>query len=196
MKKILLMTTLLISSSYSLAHCPSEIMHEGEKYCVDFEWGAVERKGRKGEYTEVENSQGPVRVPFRENVRRWNYSKVMISVWKDQDKNHNPVFLEGLRFFPYMNMQSGHHHGGANSLTLSDKGYVLSQMPLHQMSQGDSGCWSIRWTFNEEDFMKDSTALTKIMSFQNLNDDENNQVMESCMAEGDDGGRGGHHHGH
>lgn len=183
MKKILLTITLLISS-YSFAHCPSKISYEGDTYCADLKWQNTERKVR-GLFVETDKLS-PVLIPMREVTPEWEYSTALISVWKKADRDHVPVFLNGLRFFPYMNMVSGHHHSGAYELMLTNEDYVLSQMAFHQMP----GCWSVRWTFNVEDGMSDSAVLSKVMSYENV--DDNTEIIELCMAEGGDGGQGGH----
>lgn len=160
-------------------------------YCASLEWLKGDKKIKDG-FVETD-MEGPYQIPMKERPQKWVYSKANFHVWLKGDSTHAPVYLDGLRLFPYMMMENGHHHGAAYMFEEGSEveGYQLSQLALHGMR----GCWSIRGTFSEEDSMETSFLVTKIMSYKNLSEEGNAEVMGFCMNEGG-GDHGGGHHDH
>ncbi|MGH1468040.1 MAG: hypothetical protein ACRBBP_04050 [Bdellovibrionales bacterium] len=190
MKKILLMVITLGVPFFAKAHCPAEVTHGGEVYCAAVNWLSGEKKV-KGEFVDA-GVETPYRVPMREVPQKWVYSIAVINLWAKGDRSHTPVMLEGFRVFQYMAMENGHNHGGSYEFNETEESYVLSKMALQQMR----GCWLLRWTFAQDDSVKDSTELMKIGSYKNLSDEENEISMGFCMSSGgdtDEGDGSGHH---
>ncbi len=190
--KLITATAALLFSQLSFAHCPYKVSLNDQTYCAGIEWMHAEQKIR-GEFRQTENLS-PQRVPMRAPNPTWIFSKVQINLWMMGDKDHKPIFLEGLRFFPYMTMLDGHHHGASHKMSVNEFGYELSQMALHEMP----GCWSVRWTFDQNsDTRSSSEELFKVLDYENLSAEDNFEAGELCAAKNDgDGGDHNRHHNH
>jgi hypothetical protein len=173
----------------ALAHCPHEFMSDGEALCMKVEWMNGESKVR-GQF-EPSTQSSPYLVPMREIPQKWVYSQALIHVWKKGDTSHQPVAVENLRIFPYMHMESGHHHSTSYDFYYdsAEQAYYLRQVAFQSMR----GCWSLRWTDQATDDMMTSQKIMDIYRYTNLTGAEQKDQQAFCGNEGsapDDG----HHH--
>lgn len=175
MKTILAAVLILVSPSL-WAHCPVAFVDNSMDYCMDIEWAKGD-KMVKGKLQQVD-LLSPYLNPENEIPQKWVYSKALIRVWKNGDKTHVPVYIENLRFFPYMTMVDGMHHQASSQLTY-DSGagaYVLSGFSMQEMK----GCWSLRWTLAPTDTFETSTLLKNISEYSNLDQDGNVGAANLC----------------
>lgn len=173
------------------AHCPAELSVDGKTYCTNVKWLNGERK-IQGKFQPT-NEHSPQLVLMGEIPQRWIYSKAEFVFWEKGDHDHIPKTIEGLRIFPYMNMEDGHHHSTSYSFNWTSTSYEISSIVFQEMP----GCWSFRWTTAEDDSLEKSEFLMNVEGYDNLAQDENMEMSGFCSnSEPDAGEGGGHHHSH
>ena len=187
-KSIYLFVLGLLVTVNSWAHCPFAFQSNSESYCLDLTWQKAETRPQ-GEFLKSQ-SMSPVLNPMALPSQQRLFSKALISVWKEGDTDHQPVYLADLSIYPYMVMAGGHSHGARSSFDFDDdqQVYVLSAMAFQEMS---NGCWQLR--LKASGF--EEVVLMNIDSFTNLNVDENyNQALMCSICSSAPSNNPQHHH--
>lgn len=190
----ILITLLMILPSLASAHCPIAFEAGGEKYCTAIEWlnGEQKIKGQMQPSTEL----SPQMVTIGTVPQKWIYSKAQFKVWKDGDRNHIPQQVTNFTVFPYMFMESGHHHSTSFAFVWNSEveAYELVSVAFLEMP----GCWSLRLTTSNKIDANHSQHIQNIVNYKNLSDAENMQVEAYCknLSNNNNSQPTGHDHGH
>lgn len=174
----------------AFAHCPMELNVDGKSYCSEITWldGDKKVQGKLEPTTEL----SPQLVLMGEIPQKWVYSRAEFSFWEKGDASHTPQIIDNLRIFPYMHMETGHHHSTSYEYAWLNETAEISAVALQEMR----GCWSFRWTKENHDTLEDSEFLMNIEGYNNLSDEKNSEMSDFCTSVGSGGGHGGHHHNH
>ncbi|MCB9072256.1 MAG: hypothetical protein H6623_01445 [Bdellovibrionaceae bacterium] len=189
--KLLFVLTLLASVT-AQAHCPTEIQINQNAYCLAIKWQNAEQKVKGVLQTTPQSS--PQLVAMQEIPLKWLYSSAAFVLWKKSDPSHQPQFLENFRIFPYMHMANGHHHSTGYQFEYDaiSEHYVLHGMALMEMT----GCWSLRWTLQQNEDEATSQLLVDITHFENLDNEQNATAASFCSSSPPPMNNGEHHHQH
>lgn len=167
---------LLLVPSFSYAHCPISFEVEGVSYCTDIEWlnGDYKVQGSL-----VPSSQmSPHLIAAGEVPQKWIYSRARFPLWLEGDRTHAPQMIAGLRVFPYMVMENGHHHSTSHEFEWNDgkQVYELTGVAFQEMP----GCWSLRWTVAAAGSHENSHQLISISNFQNSPASPSHTLSQTC----------------
>jgi hypothetical protein len=101
-----------------------------------------------------------------------------LNICKKSDSSQQSLFIDEFRIFPYMNMLGGAHHGASYQWAWDPTAgeYKLYDFSLTQME----GCWSLRWTLDEEDQVSTSQKLVDISEYSNNSPEENFEAATLC----------------
>ncbi len=176
-----------LSPMIAWAHCPFGLKYDGKDYCLDLEWLPAESQI-------TTTALSPHLNPMGEIPQKWVYSQFETFVWEKGDKKHTPVLIPDFRIFPYMFMDSGHHHGASYEFQTDDSNssYLLKRVAFQEMP----GCWTLRWTTHSSDSLEDSQPLAKITDFVNLSEEGVSAQVDSCSNVDENPSGGGHQHHH
>ncbi len=190
MKRLLLIIALV--PQWALAHCPISFEIDGETYCTQVQWLSGDKK--VAGQLESTNTTSPYLIPKGDVPQKWIYSRAEFTIWRDGDASHASQNPAGLRIFPYMIMEDGHHHGTSYdfSWNAEEEKFSLYNMSLQTMR----GCWSLRWTTTDtNDLLETSQPLLNIKNYSNLDAAQNLEMDGFCAQETSPGdGHGDHHH--
>jgi hypothetical protein len=189
MKQILILLSFFFSQGL-WAHCPIPVVDKAGDYCMDVEWQMGDRKV-KG-VAQTSDQMSPYLNRVGDVPQKWIYSKAILKLWANGDKNHVPVYLSDFRVFPYMLMVDGMDHIGLYEFTYDsiNQYYVLSGFNLQEMA----GCWSLHWTTAVDDAAVTSTLASAITNYSNLNVADNLKATNYCGANPPPMDMGSHHH--
>jgi hypothetical protein len=190
MKSILVLFSFFVSSA-AFAHCPIPVKTDKGDYCIDVEWQKGDRMVKGA--LEATDQMSPFLNKMGEVPQKWIYSRALVRMWQNGDKNHVPVAIEGFRIFPYMLMTDGMHHIGTYKFEYSstEAAYVISGFSLQEMM----GCWSLRWTIESDDAVESSALAAPVVGYSNLDDAANLTATQYCDASAPVTPMpGGHHH--
>ncbi len=192
--RIIQILLLTLAPALSHAHCPYEVSSHGNDYCIDVAWDFGEKKIH-GQF-ETTEAETPYLVKQGTVPQKWVYSALIVTTWMKGDSNHVPVEIPDFRVFPYMHMINGHHHSAGYEFFFdsANEYYVFRRVVFQQMQ----GCWSLRWTVDDQDTKDSSQILFNITEYANLAEAEVEEQVQLCEDSGDtdDGGAHGAHHNH
>jgi hypothetical protein len=176
--------------SLVFAHCPMSLEVNGEQLCASVIWLNGDQK-IKGQYHETA-VLSPYLIPSGEIPQKWIYAKAEFLIWKKGDSTHTGQAPNGLRIFPYMIMQDGHHHSTSYELSFDSvsKKHIVAAAALQAMP----GCWSFRWTTEANDDLSTSQHLINVSNYTNLSPVDNSKMNDFCTAVGVDTENEGHDH--
>jgi hypothetical protein len=186
MKLFAIILTAIGTSSICYAHCPLNLMSNGTTYCTEIDWQPAEQK-INGEFLES-TTLSPILIAAGTVPPLWLFSKARFSFWKLGDATHTPQEVPGLRIFPYMHMNGGHHHSTAYEFSF-DSGTTSYQVKNMAFTEMD-GCWSLRWTTESQDDSSASTELLAVTVFTNVAVD---QITTCKEGSGQTGQEHNHH---
>ncbi len=160
--------------------CPNLFTLNNTQYCLKLKWNYAEYKFKN--QVIPSDYLSPVIIAPRTPSAQKNYSKVQIFIWEKNDLEKVSLNLNGFRAFPYMHMLNGHHHSVSKksyqfAWQENLQSYELSGLAFISMP----GCWSITWNWNQEkNSINESSQFVPIMSFENLNEQQNTAVSKNC----------------
>lgn len=169
---VALISFLITTNLY--AYCPFEFQYGDKTYCVDLEWTQGQKR-IKGQYQESQE-QSPYLNFLSVRPELWTYSRAYIYLW-EKGVGQTPVYVDKVKFFPFMVMKEGHSHGAKSHLEydVQNNRYILSQMAFQEMKEG---CWQLRLKVeNQEDFV-----LLDITDFANLTPEQNYDQSVMCSV--------------
>ena len=175
---ILLLTLAFISPQAEAQACPHMIFWKEQSYCYQYQWLPAWRKDPAGQWIPSQHPS-PQEIPHRSHPQTWLYSNLQIRFWRAEDPGKNGLELEDLQIFPYMYMDSGHHHGAYHEIffDIESQSYQINEIRFHEMR----GCWMIRYNPSQDrQGLENSQLLLPVYRFENLSDADNQAREQIC----------------